>query len=90
MWNYRIIAHDEVEWPASKINPELEEVYLEIVEMYYDKNKIPNGYPATSKSLGGDSIKNLNWSLNKMKLALKKPIISIKNFPNEYKPNENK
>lgn len=74
-WNYRIIAHDETK---SK------EIWLQIVEMYYDKDNIPNGYIGEGKSASGSSIKELRWSLNKMKEALKKPILSVKNFPDEY------
>lgn len=73
MWNYRVIAHDE-----------RDEVYLEIHEVYYDAANIPNGY-IENKSVGSESLKGINWHLNKMKLALKKPILSKKNFPNEYK-----
>lgn len=81
MWNYRVLAHDDYEG----IKEDPDEVYLEICEVYYDKDKVPNGY-ADSKSIGSSNIKGLNWSLNKMKLALKKPILSRKNFPSEYKP----
>lgn len=74
MWNYRVIAHDDHD-----------EVCLELCEVYYDKDNIPNGY-IENKSVNSDSVKGCNWHLNKMKLALKKPILSKKNFPNEYKP----
>lgn len=68
----------------SQLNPELEEMYFEVCEVYYDKNLNPNGYCA-AKSVGGSDLKGIRWQLNKMKEALKKPILSKKNFPNEYK-----
>ena len=74
-WNYRVIMHDDTE---------PKEVWLQVVEVYYDKNNIPDGYIKEGKSASGSSIKELRWSLNKMKEALKKPILSVKNFPNEY------
>lgn len=86
-WNHRVIAYDNIEEIYSKTSipaPDTPEIYFEIVEMYYDANNIPNGY-SENTTVGGDTIKGMRWSLNKMKEALKKPIISVKNFPAEYK-----
>lgn len=75
-WNYRVIAF--------KSN---DEIFMRICEVYYDENKKPNGYIA-EKVFIGDSVKGLNWTLNKMKLALKKPILSAEKFPEEFIPED--
>lgn len=75
-WNHRVFAYES----------QTGEVYLEVHETYYDKKGIPNGYADQGNVMRGDSIKGLNWTANKIKLALKKPILSAENFPKEYKP----
>lgn len=72
-WNHRVFA-----------NEHKGEVYFTIHETYYNKKGIPNGY-TESKTIGAEDIKGLRWTLNKMKEALEKPILSINNFPKEYK-----
>lgn len=78
-WNYRVMA-----------NPPLQpegEIYLEIQEVYYaeDNDNNPNGYrPA---HIGGDNLKEIGWTLDRMKECLKKPILWCGDrFPEEYKP----
>jgi hypothetical protein len=73
-WNHRILAHESKE-----------EVYFQIHEVYYTDNK-PDGYTANAVSVGGDTLKSINWTLNKMKEAIKKPVLwSGEKFPNECK-----
>jgi len=74
-WNHRILAHKQGE-----------EIYLQIHEVYYDKEGIPDGYTANSISVGGESLKAITWTLNKMKECRKKPILwAGDKFPEEYK-----
>jgi hypothetical protein len=74
-WNHRILAQ------------ELEgETYCAIHEVYYDENGVPSGYTADPVWVLGSSLKDIKWALRRMTEATKKPILSINNFPNEYKP----
>lgn len=75
-WNYRVYAHEQTIGGQNNI-------CFEILETYYDQKGVPNGY-IENKSVISDDLKGLTWQMNKMKLALKKPIISVKNFPKEY------
>ena len=73
-WNHRVIAHQY----------EGGEVYFHIHEVYYDHNKIPNGYTRNPVVVSGEDLKSIKWNLNKMKECLKKPILKAWDFPNEY------
>lgn len=73
-WNYRILAHqhDHV-------------IDFQIHEVYYDKENNPISYTSNPVSVTGESIKSINWTLNKMKVSLMKPIIwAGDKFPNIY------
>jgi len=78
-WNYRVLAHKDGD-----------EMYFMMHEVYYNKDGIPNSYTANGVGLGSNSIEGLEWGLDKMKEALSKPILSIENFPEEYKQDDNK
>lgn len=71
-WNYRVLVKFYDGTPEFHIH-----------EVYYE-NDIPVSCTENPISVGGDSIKSLNWTLNKMKLALKKPILHYDRFPEEY------
>ena len=73
-WNHRVLAHKDGD-----------EVWISIHEVYYDKNGTPESYTANGVSVGGNSIKDLSWTLDKMKECLNKPILSAENFPNIHK-----
>jgi len=74
-WNHRILASEEGG-----------EIYFKIHEVYYDKKGIPNGYTANSISVGGEDLKSIEWTLNKMKECMDKPILwADDKFPKEYK-----
>ncbi len=73
-WNYRILAHKEEDG-----------MYFQIHEVYYNEAGIPNGYTNNFAGVGGDSLKDINWSLEKMKEATSEPILLADGFPNEYK-----
>lgn len=67
VWNYRLIRHDHPEEP-----------YIEVVEMHYSDEAatVPNGYGEAK--VGGSSIKEIKWQLNRMREALSKPILDSK------------
>ena len=74
-WNYRVLAFT--------IDGD---VYFDIREVHYRHEK-PELYSTSSSLIESDSIKSLNWTLNRMKEALKKPILwGDERFPPEYKP----
>ena len=73
-WNHRVLAHKDGD-----------DIWFSIHEVYYDKDGKPNNYTANGVSVGGNSIKDLSWALDKMKECLNKPILSAENFPNIYK-----
>lgn len=74
-WNYRILAHkDKNEW------------FFEIHEVYYDNNGKPEGYTENGVSVGGESLKGIEWTLDKMKECVNKPILLAGDkFPMEFK-----
>lgn len=77
-WNYRALATEHTYSNGKS------EIILSIHEVYYDEDGNPNGY-IKEKTINGESIKSLKWSLNKMKEALKKPVLwAGERFPEEY------
>lgn len=74
-WNHRIMAHEHKG-----------DVYFQIHEVYYDENNTPNSYTKDAISIGGDDLKTITWTLNKMLECRKKPILwAGEKFPNECK-----
>ena len=72
-WNYRIIQTEENG-----------EIFLNIHEVYYDKNGIPNGYTENPVTVSGEVVEDLKWVLNKMIECLDKPILlGGEKFPQE-------
>lgn len=72
-WNHRILAH--------KHN---DDVYLEIHEVYYNEDGIPDSYTANAITIGSEELKGIRWTLNKIQECLKKPILwAGENFPQE-------
>ncbi len=76
-WNHRILAHKDGD-----------EIYFQIHEVYYDEKGNPNSYAANAVSVGDESIEGINWTLDKMKECVNKPILSVDNFPNEWLSND--
>ncbi len=75
-WNHRVLAHK---------NETSDEVYLQIHEVYYNKKGVPDSYTTLAISIGASSLKEIKWTLNRMKECLKKPILwAGKDFPKEY------
>jgi hypothetical protein len=76
-WNHRVLAHETND-----------EVYFQIHEVYYDKDGNPDGYAEDGTTVGGESIESISWVLEEMTKCLKKPILSVNNFPKEYERKE--
>ena len=84
-WNYRILATviDDLD---------IQDVRFTIHEVHYDDNNEPVGFtensiiPVAFISEPSDPIESIDWQLEAMKLALKKPVLDYNNFPNEYFP----
>lgn len=77
-WNHRILAHDTDG-----------EIYLQIHEVYYDKEGVPDGYTMNAIAVSGEDLDSIKWTLDKMKECLEKPILwAGDKFPEEYKNNE--
>ncbi len=72
-WNHRILAHKDGD-----------EMYLQIHEVYYDKDGKPDSHTANGVSVGAESLEGINWVLEKMKECANKPILLVDGFPNEY------
>lgn len=74
-WNYRILARE--------YNGD---VYLQIHEVYYNKNNEPHAYSASPVPIGADDLKGIKWALNKMLACQNKPILwADDKFPQECK-----
>lgn len=75
-WNHRVLAHkDGKNW------------FFQIHEVYYNEKGKPISYTANGVSVGGETVKDINWVLDKMKECTNKPILSAHNFPKEWSPN---
>jgi len=74
-WNHRILAH---EFKG--------EIFLQIHEVYYNENGIPDSYTERAISVGSETIKGITWTLNKMLECRNKPILwAGDKFPCECK-----
>jgi len=74
-WNHRILAHE--------YNGD---VYLQIHEVYYNENNEPDAYTDRPVSIGGEDVKEITWTLNKMLSCRNKPILwADERFPQECK-----
>lgn len=72
-WNYRVIAFKDKQ----------EKIYFQIHEVYYNEQNIPNGYTKEPAGICGETIEEIQWTLDKMKLSLEKPVLKSWDFPNE-------
>ena len=72
-WNHRVIATEHNG-----------ETWLAIHEVHYSDGK-PDGRSTNPIPVGSNTIKGLRWTLNRMKEALKKPVLwGGDRFPQEY------
>lgn len=74
-FNHRVLAHEHDG-----------DVYFEIHEVYYNKKFKPILHTENPVSVGGESIEEILWVLERMKSCLDKPILwAGDKFPKEYK-----
>ena len=74
-WNFRVLAEEDKHG----------EPWLEIHEVYYDNEGIPNSYTTKAVDVSAETLKGLKWRLKHMKRALKQPILWKGDmFPQEY------
>lgn len=78
-WNLRVIVTEE---PVIGGDDELE---YALHEVYYSEG-VPNGLTKNPIRVSGESLEALKWYVDKMKLALEKPILwGDHRFPQEFK-----
>lgn len=74
-WNHRILAH---EYSG--------DIYLQIHEVYYNEQGIPNGYTEKPVTVGSETTNGITWTLNRMLECRNKPILwAGDKFPAECK-----
>ena len=74
-WNHRILATEHKG-----------EIFLNIHEVYYNDKGVPNSCTANPVSVSGETLKDLEWVLYKIKDCLSKPILwGDERFPQEKK-----
>lgn len=72
-WNFRVLKHDIKG-----------EVYFAIHEVYYDDDNTPNSCTTEPINLGlFENVEGLEWTLEKIKEGLKKPILNYSDFEGE-------
>lgn len=76
-WNYRVLAHEYHD-----------ELFFAIHEVYYNEDGTPDGCTQNAIGVAGENPDGLKWTLNRMKEALKKPVLwGGDRFPQEYEHN---
>jgi hypothetical protein len=63
-WNHRLMRHKENG-----------EEYLELHEVYYNRAGQVTKWTEKPVTPGAENVKGVNWTLNRMKEATKKPIL---------------
>ena len=90
-WNHRVMT-TLVKWKEmysdmNETNPyknRKDERIFWVTEVHYE-NGVPTSYGDKMDLLGGHtSVKDINWTVNKIKLALKKPVLDKDLWPNEW------
>lgn len=66
-WNHRVLKHKDGE-----------DNWYQIHEVYYDKEGNVDGYTKDGASVGGNSLEELKWVLEKMLESIEKEIIEYK------------
>jgi hypothetical protein len=81
-WNFRVITklHEVGNY---------EEFYrtFSICEVHYE-NKTPISYGEKGMLVDFEYVKDLKWSIKKIKKALKKPVLDADKWPNEWSENK--
>lgn len=88
-WNYRVGTRifsyaKEFENTDSNLKDIPNARLFSIIEVYYDKNGIPQGHVNASVK-DWDSYEDLVGTHNLMAQAFQKPILDLDNWPNEWK-----
>lgn len=88
-WNHRVmttlIKYKEL-YPDNPVYADREDERIFFITEVHYENDIPVMYAPDMNVLhGADSVKDLLWAVNKIKLALKKPVIDKDNFPEVWK-----
>lgn len=73
-WNYRILAHKE----------EDKSWLFQIHEVHYNKDGTPDTYTKEPVPVVGETIKDIDWALQKMRHSLDNPILSAEKFPKPW------
>lgn len=82
-WNHRVIVTEE-----SVIGGD-NQLEFALHEVYYDKQGKPNGLTKNPSRISGESLEALEWYIDKMKLALEKPILwGDHRWPQEFNKEE--
>ena len=80
-WNHRILLKEYVNIITKNI-----EYILNIHEVYYDSEGIPNGYTKNPITISASDPDGLSWTVSKINNCLKKPILwGDDKFPQEVK-----
>lgn len=85
-FNFRVLAFPtDIPNLPEKLAERYKDYYdLRICEVHYN-NDIPHAY-AEAQTVNGETVKGIRWRLNKMKIALSKPILYAGDrFPEEFK-----
>lgn len=64
-WNYRVIRHGETE------------DFYAVHEVYYDKDGTPHSWSTNPKGAGGSTPEELTAELDRMRVALTKPVLVV-------------
>jgi len=77
-WNHRILVSEtDTDYPL-----------FEIHEVFYNDEGILDGYTESPVHVSAENVEGIEWVLEKMKEALKKPVLyKGKIFPKEYANN---
>ena len=73
-WNFRLVRMTDERWP--------DETWLEVREVYYNEDE-PVGH--TTASVCGDNPEEIAEQLEKMQLALGKPVLETNEFVGTFK-----
>ncbi|MFW6311068.1 MAG: hypothetical protein ACOC1K_02410 [Nanoarchaeota archaeon] len=76
-WNFRVGTY------LYKYDSETQRIFS-IIEVYYEDGK-PTAYGENNILKDHDSVENLKWTNKKVKLAFKKPILDLDNWPKRFK-----
>jgi hypothetical protein len=74
-WDYRVVRHKGVHDMGD---------FLQIHEVYYDENGMPDMVTEDPVAAGGETIEEVRQVLEWMLAATEKPILDFDSFPSPY------